>query len=50
MMKHSTLEKNIGLGYVQSQLTDPGTQLMIDCRGRMVETKVVLGPFYSRRR
>ena len=45
-----TLEKNIGLGYVRPELTDPGTQLMIDCRGRKVEAKVVLGPFYSRRR
>ncbi|HEV3031512.1 MAG TPA: glycine cleavage system aminomethyltransferase GcvT [Polyangia bacterium] len=43
-----TLEKNIGMGYVPSGMTEPGTRLQIDCRGKMVAAQIVKGPFYKR--
>jgi aminomethyltransferase len=42
------LDKNIGLGYLPIAMTEPGTQLVVDCRGRMVEAVVVKTPFYKR--
>jgi aminomethyltransferase len=43
-----TVEKNIGMGYVPAGMTAPGTQLQIDCRGKMVTAEIVKGPFYKR--
>ncbi|HET6146894.1 MAG TPA: glycine cleavage system aminomethyltransferase GcvT [Polyangia bacterium] len=43
-----TVDKNIGLGYVPSELASPGQTLLIDCRGKLVEAEVVNGPFYKR--
>jgi aminomethyltransferase len=43
-----TLEKNIGMGYVPTQMAAPGTQLQIDCRGKLVTAEIVKGPFYKR--
>jgi aminomethyltransferase len=43
-----TVGQNIGLGYVPAQLAEPGTKLLIDCRGKLVEAEVVRGPFYRR--
>jgi aminomethyltransferase len=43
-----TLEKNIGLGYVPFELSNPGTELQIGCRGKLVTARVVDGPFYTR--
>jgi aminomethyltransferase len=43
-----TVGKNIGLGYVPTALADPGTKLVVDCRGKMAEAEVVKGPFYRR--
>jgi aminomethyltransferase len=43
-----TVGKNIGLGYVALTSADPGTHLVVDCRGKMVEAEVVKGPFYKR--
>jgi aminomethyltransferase len=43
-----TLEKNIGMGYVPIELTNPGCELQIDCRGKRVPAQVVAGPFYKR--
>jgi aminomethyltransferase len=43
-----TLEKNVGMGYVPAGMTEPGTQLQIDCRGKMVAAEIVKGPFYKR--
>jgi aminomethyltransferase len=43
-----TLEKNIGMGYVPVGLSEPGTQLQIDCRGKWVTAEIVKGPFYKR--
>ena len=45
-----TLDSNIGMGYVRSQYTSPGTPLTVDIRGRTADIKVVTLPFYSRRR
>lgn len=43
-----TLEKNIALGYVPSELAVVGTRLFVDCRGKLVEAVVVPTPFYKR--
>jgi aminomethyltransferase len=43
-----TLAQNIGLGYVPTRLSVPGTKLSIDCRGKRVGAEVVGGPFYKR--
>lgn len=43
-----TVGKNIGLGYVPAALAEPGTRLVVDCRGKFVEAEVVKGPFYKR--
>jgi aminomethyltransferase len=43
-----TLEKNIGMGYVPVAMSAPGTELQIDCRGKMVAARIVQGPFYKR--
>ena len=45
-----TLDRNIGLGYVPTGFSSPGTRLQIDIRGRPVEAEVTTLPFYSRRR
>jgi aminomethyltransferase len=43
-----TIGENIGLGYVPVALADPGGRLLVDCRGKMIEAKIVKGPFYRR--
>ncbi len=43
-----TVGKNIGLGYVPAPMSAVGTDLFVDCRGRLVEAKVVKTPFYKR--
>jgi aminomethyltransferase len=45
-----TLGKNIGLGYVPLTLSEPGSALMVDCRGKMISAEVVRTPFYRRPR
>ncbi len=45
-----TVDKNIGMGYVPTSLSAPGSGLVIDCRGKMIEAEVVSGPFYKRSR
>jgi aminomethyltransferase len=40
----------IGLGYVPTALSQPGTMLTIDCRGKPARGEVVQGPFYTRER
>lgn len=44
-----TLGANIGMGYVASQFSRPGTRIGVEIRGRAVEAKVVALPFYNRR-
>jgi aminomethyltransferase len=43
-----TVGKNIGLGYVPAVLSAVGTEILVDCRGRLVEAMVVKTPFYKR--
>lgn len=38
----------IGLGYVDATAATPGTQLVIDCRGKPAAATVVAGKFYPR--
>jgi len=45
-----TVEHNIGMGYVPSELAHPGGTLVIDCRGKMTDAEIVSGPFYKRAR
>jgi aminomethyltransferase len=43
-----TVGKNIGLGYVPASMSAIGSDLLVDCRGRLVEARVVKTPFYKR--
>lgn len=43
-----TLQITIGLGYVPPGLAEPGTRLLIDARGRLIEAEAVRLPFYKR--
>jgi aminomethyltransferase len=43
-----TVGENIGLGYVPVGVAKPGGRLLVDCRGKMIEAKIVKGPFYRR--
>lgn len=43
-----TVGKNIGLGYLPSEMTAVGTKFFVDCRGKNVEAVVVKTPFYKR--
>jgi aminomethyltransferase len=43
-----TVGKAVALGYVPSELSDPGTVLAVDCRGKITPAEVHKGPFYKR--
>ena len=43
-----TVGKNIGLGYLPTELTAVGTKFLVDCRGKDIEAVVVKTPFYKR--
>jgi aminomethyltransferase len=43
-----TVGKNIGLGYLPSEMTTSGTRFAVNCRGKGVEAVVVPTPFYKR--
>jgi aminomethyltransferase len=43
-----TVGKNIGLGYLPSEMSGIGTTFAVDCRGKAVEAVVVKTPFYKR--
>jgi len=45
-----SLSKNIGLGYVPVALSEVGTELAVDCRGKLIPAVVVRTPFYKRAR
>ena len=45
-----TLQKPIALGYVRPAFAEPGTELMIDVRGRQEPARVVKLPFHHRKR
>jgi len=40
--------KNIGMGYLPVSHAQPGTRIVIDCRGKPAQAEVVKGPFYRR--
>jgi aminomethyltransferase len=42
------LGKNIGLGYLPTELSAVGTPIVVDCRGKMIDAVVVKVPFYKR--
>jgi aminomethyltransferase len=44
-----TLDTNIGMGYVPTGFSAPGSRLTIDVRGRTVEAEITALPFYSRK-
>jgi aminomethyltransferase len=43
-----SLRKSIGMAYVPVDLATPGTELVIDIRGRAAPARVVPLPFYRR--
>jgi aminomethyltransferase len=42
------LNKGIAMGYVPTELSEIGSEVKIDCRGRLFGAKVVRTPFYQR--
>ncbi|HJZ55819.1 MAG TPA: glycine cleavage system aminomethyltransferase GcvT [Gemmataceae bacterium] len=44
------LEKSIAMGYVEPKYTAPGTKLVIDVRGSVLNATVVPLPFYKRKK
>lgn len=45
-----TVGKNIALGYVPAGMSQVGTRLLVDCRGKNVDAVVAKTPFYARGR
>jgi aminomethyltransferase len=43
-----TVGKNIGMGYLPPTHAEPGTRVVIDCRGKPAQAEVIKGPFYRR--
>jgi len=43
-----TLDVGIGMGYVPAALVEPGTELVVDVRGKPRRARVVEKPFYTR--
>jgi aminomethyltransferase len=43
-----TVGKNVGLGYLPTAMTQPGTKFLVDCRGKSIDAVVVKTPFYKR--
>ncbi len=43
-----TIGKNVGLGYVPIALSEPGTKIGVEIRGKVVDAVVVNTPFYKR--
>ena len=43
-----TVGKNIGMGYLPPSHAQPGTRIVIDCRGKPAQAEVIKGPFYRR--
>ena len=42
-----TVDRGIGMGYVERKYSEVGTQIVIDVRGRLVEAEIVKLPFYK---
>jgi aminomethyltransferase len=45
-----TLGTNIGLGYLPVAMAEPGSEFLVDSRGRTIGARVVTTPFYKRPR
>ncbi|MCR4397409.1 MAG: glycine cleavage system aminomethyltransferase GcvT [Firmicutes bacterium] len=43
-----TFDKNLGMAYVPAELAEPGRELGLDVRGRILRIRVVPLPFYKR--
>jgi aminomethyltransferase len=43
-----TVGKNIGMGYVPPSLAEPGTRIVVDCRGKPAQAEIIKGAFYRR--
>ncbi|WP_100331545.1 glycine cleavage system aminomethyltransferase GcvT [Bacillus xiapuensis] len=43
-----TLKKNIGLALIQAEYTAPGTDVLVEIRGKKLTAKIVNTPFYKR--
>ena len=43
-----TVGKNLGMGYLPPSHAEPGTRIVIDCRGKSAQAEVIKGPFYRR--
>jgi aminomethyltransferase len=43
-----TLGKSIGLGYLPVAMSQPGSEFLVDCRGKNISAVVVKTPFYKR--
>ncbi|MBI5482704.1 MAG: glycine cleavage system aminomethyltransferase GcvT [Deltaproteobacteria bacterium] len=43
-----TLGYSIGMGYVPTELSQPGQKILCDCRGKLASAEIVKGPFYKR--
>jgi aminomethyltransferase len=44
-----TLGVAVGMGYVPTPMSAPGTMLVVDCRGKPAPVEIVAGPFYKRK-
>jgi aminomethyltransferase len=44
-----TLGVAVGMGYVPTAMSPPGTMLIVDCRGKRIPAEIVAGPFYKRK-
>ena len=43
-----SLNKNLALGYVPKHLSEIGTALQVDARGRLIDARIVPIPFYKK--
>jgi aminomethyltransferase len=45
-----TVGKNIGLGYLPTEMSEVGARFLVDCRGKSIDAVVAPTPFYKRSR
>ena len=43
-----SLERGVGMGYLRSELAEPGTEIEIDVRGRRRPARVESRPLYAK--
>jgi aminomethyltransferase len=43
-----TVGVNVGMGYVPTGRHEPGTSIVVDCRGKPARAEIAKGPFYKR--